>query len=95
MFISNEDILNNITTIEGWVCEEDSMVGSIYFYNERTKMAIFATPNWDEDGYVPFAIQDENGEYDAISFSLKLEGSIEEQLSQYVSQIQLITSQLR
>jgi hypothetical protein len=95
MYLTNQTIIQN-GTINGWTPTEDSMSGVIEFHSPTTDIILFATPNWDEDGYVPFAIYDsETDDYDAIAHSLELSGSIEEQLTQYVSQIQLITSQLR
>jgi hypothetical protein len=95
MFLTNENIVQ-LGSINGWTIEEDEMSGVLEFHSPTTDTILFATPNWDEEGYVPFAIYDsETDEYDAIAHSLELSGSIEEQLTQYVSQIELITSQLR
>jgi hypothetical protein len=94
MYLTNEPIIQN-GQINGWTPIEHPMSGALEFHSPTTDTILFATPNWDEDGYVPFAIQDENDEYYSIAHSLELSGSIEEQLSQYVSQIELITSQLR
>jgi hypothetical protein len=94
MYLTNEHIIQN-GQINGWTPNECNMMGSIEFTHPERELILFATPNWDEEGYVPFAIADEFGDYDEIAHSLELSGSIEEQLTQYVSQIELITSQLR
>jgi hypothetical protein len=94
MYLTNQTIIQN-GQINGWTPYEDSMSGVIEFTNPNRELVLFATPNWDEDGKVPFAIVDEDGEYDEISFPLELEGSIENQLNQYIKFITEITEKIR
>jgi hypothetical protein len=94
MYLTNQTIIQN-GQINGWTPTENSMSGAIEFSHPERELVLFATPNWDEDGKVPFAIADEDGEYDEISFPLELEGSIENQLQQYIEIITNITEKLR
>ena len=94
MYLTNQTIIDN-GQINGWTPIENPMSGVIEFSHPERELVLFATPNWDEDGKVPFAIVDEDGEYDDISFPLELEGSIENQLQQYIEIITNITEKLR
>jgi hypothetical protein len=94
MYLTNQTIIQN-GQINGWTPIENPMSGVIEFTNPNRELVLFATPNWDEDGKVPFAVVDEDGEYDEISFPLELEGSIENQLQQYIETITDITEKLR
>jgi hypothetical protein len=95
MFLTNEIIVKN-GSINGWTIEEDKMSGIITFIHPLEDVHLFATPNWDEEGYVPFAIEDGiSGEYFPMCNSLKLEGSLEEQLSEYVKVVTYLTNVLK
>ena len=95
MFLTNEIIVKN-GSINGWYVEEDEMSGVINICSPTSDTHLFATPNWDEEGYVPFAIEDGiSGEYFPMCNSLKLEGSLEEQLSEYVKVVTYLTNVLK
>jgi hypothetical protein len=94
MFLTNEIIVKN-GSINGWYVEEDQMSGIITFMHPLEDVHLFATPNWDEEGYVPFAIEDGEGEYWPLCNSLELSGSLEEQLSEYVKVVTYLTNFLK
>jgi hypothetical protein len=91
MFLTNEIIVKN-GSINGWYVEEDKMSGVINICSPTSDTRLFATPNWDEEGYVPFAIEDGEGEYWPLCNSLELSGSLEEQLSEYVKVVTYLTN---
>lgn len=94
MFLTNKEIIQN-GIINGWTPTEDSMSGAIEFTHPDRESVLFATPNWDEEGKVPIAVVDDEGDYWEISFPLELEGSIENQLNQYIKFITEITEKIR
>ena len=64
-FINSTDVLNFSREINGFTAYEDSMSGTLEWSDENGN-TIYATPNWSEDGIVPFDYSDENGNYDTI-----------------------------
>jgi hypothetical protein len=64
--INSSDVLNFSKEINGFTAYEDSMSGTLE-WNDKNGNIIYATPNWSEDGIVPFDFADENGNYDTLS----------------------------
>jgi hypothetical protein len=64
--INSSDVLNFSKEINGFTAYEDSMSGTLE-WNDAEGNIIYATPNWSEDGIVPFDFADADGNYDNIS----------------------------
>ena len=89
-FITSEDVLG-LKEIDGWGVSECTMSGTIE-WDDGNGTFIYATPNWDEDGQVPFAIfTEESGEYETVKIlSFDDSSTIESQLQDYTKLIQNI-----
>lgn len=94
--LQNKDILN-FGPIGDWIPFEDSMSGALEWYrNGNDTVRVYATPNWETDGVVPFALSYEDGEYSNVTtLELNLREPIEYQLNQYISVISTILSTLK
>lgn len=94
--LQNEDILN-FGPIGDWIPSVDSMSGTLEWYcNGNDSVSVYATPNWETDGIVPFALSYEDGEYSNVTtLELNLRETIEYQLNQYISVISTILSTLK
>jgi hypothetical protein len=64
--INSSDVLNFSKEINGFTAYEDFMSGTLE-WNDAEGNIIYATPNWSEDGIVPFDFADSDGNYDNIS----------------------------
>ena len=80
-YINNENVLS-ILSIGDWTVSEHSMSGTIEWSNPKYSSVVYATPNWENTGVTPVAINYEDGDYDDI-IEFDLTGSISEQLNQY------------
>ena len=65
-FIDSSDVLNFSKDINGFKPYLDNLSGTLE-WNDKNGNTIYATPNWMEDGIVPFDFADENGNYEPIS----------------------------
>jgi hypothetical protein len=94
--LQNKDILNS-GPIGDWMPFEDSMSGALEWYRKNTDtVRVYATPNWETDGVVPFALSYEDGEYyNVTTLELNLRETIEYQLNQYISVISTILSNIK
>lgn len=94
--LQNKDILN-FGPIGDWIPFEDSMSGALEWYrNGNDTVRVYATPHWETDGFVPFALSYEDGEYSNVTtLELNLREPIEYQLNQYISVISTILSTLK
>lgn len=83
-FITNEDVLK-LPEIDDWKVYEDEMSGTIEWDN-GLGIIIYATPNWTNEGVVPFSVYtEESGEYEtAKELQLQKNTSIKSQLNSYI-----------
>lgn len=89
-YIQADTIVGNLPTIENWIGYYDIMTGCVE-YNPPTnhrlhgKVTLYATPNWEEDGYCPIAYCMWDGmEYSStITFKLNELESKERQIAEY------------
>lgn len=84
-FIDNNYVIKNSPPIlmGGWSLSEDKMSGVLEWNHESGEVTVMATPNWDQEGWVPVGMWMGDG-YDPIANSIKLEGTLEEQLEEYL-----------
>ena len=81
--ITNKDIINS-GPIGEWDCYEDSMSGTLEWFNKKLPTIIYATPHWETDGVVPIDLSDDGGNYESIlSHTIDSSLSIDEQLRIY------------
>lgn len=94
-FIQDVDLFK--LNVDGWTANDDQMSGSIDWTNPNyPDIMIYATPNWDEEGTIPFQLHTPEHE-DGISVAeLKLfkDSPIELQLEIYVSILKSIIKTL-
>jgi len=88
-YITKEDILG--LTHDDWKVYECDMSGTIEWYNGNG-IFIYATPHWETDGEVPFAIfSEESGEYETVKIlTLDPNTSESEQLNSYMETLKLV-----
>ena len=93
-FIDSSDVLNFSKEINGFTPYLDSMSGTLE-WNDKNGNTIYATPNWMEDGIVPFDFADENGNYEPISqLFIKNYSTKTEQLIVYFNTLLELTNNL-
>jgi hypothetical protein len=64
--INVSDVLNFSKEINGFTPYFDNLSGTLE-WNDKNGNTIYATPNWSEEGIVPFDFADSDGNYDTIS----------------------------
>lgn len=93
-YIDNDYVIQNSPhkLMGGWSLSEDEMSGVLEWVHESGDVTVMATPNWDEDGWVAVGMW-MGDEYDPIANSIKLEGTLDEQLDGYLqSMINILLS---
>lgn len=65
-FIDSSDVMNFSKEINGFTAYYDTLAGTLE-WSDKNGNTIYATPNWSEDGIVPFDFADEDGNYDTLS----------------------------
>lgn len=86
-YINSDYIVKNVPSIEGWNPYIDSMSGALEWSNGGDTW-IYATPNWNEDGEIPFDISNEDGDYTSLgTLILRKNSPLSEQLNTYVKNI--------
>lgn len=83
--------------VDGWRCYDDPHSGSIGWSNPKyPDVTIYATPNWDEEGTIPFGLHDEQHEDGMPVAELKVFESspIELQMEMYVAVLKSIIKTL-
>jgi hypothetical protein len=71
-WISPLEILKEIEVIGSFVGYYDNLSGTLEWYDKDRDITIYATPNWEIDGEVPFDVCEPNeGEFSHI-FTIKM-----------------------
>lgn len=94
-FLQNVDLYE--LNVDGWRFYDDPHSGSIgWSHPEYQNVTIYATPNWDEEGTIPFALHNEQHEDRMPLAELKLfkDSPIELQLEMYVAVLRSIIKTL-
>lgn len=55
-WISSEEILKEISEIGNFKGKYTNVSGTLEWYDEERDFTIYATPNWETDGEVPFDV---------------------------------------
>ncbi len=65
-FIDSSDVTNFSKEINGFTAHFDNLAGTLEWCDGNGN-TIYATPNWMEDGIVPFDFSDGDGNYDTLA----------------------------
>jgi hypothetical protein len=90
-WITPNEILSEIKEIGSYVGHFDSLSGTLEWYDKEREISIYATPNWETDGEVPFDVNrdDENG-YHHICTIKMVKGEKSTQLTHYLNVLMMV-----
>jgi hypothetical protein len=90
-WISSEEILKQISEIGNFVGHLDSMSGTLEWYDKNRDLTIYATPNWNTDGEVPFDVDRGSGlEVWNVCTIKMIDGDKGEQFTHYLNVLMMI-----
>jgi hypothetical protein len=90
-YISSEEILSEISEIGSFKGSMDSMSGTLEWRDEERELTIYATPNWETDGEVPFDVDRGNGDELWNVCTIKMiDGTKSEQFLHYLNVLMMI-----
>jgi hypothetical protein len=90
-YINSEQILSEVSKIGRFTGYIDSMVGALEWRDDERQLTIYATPNWETDGEVPFDIDRGDGAEQWTVCTIKMiSGTTGEQLSHYLNVLMMI-----
>ena len=90
-WITSEEILNQVPQIGSFKGSIDSMTGVLEWWDAERDITIFATPNWDGEGEVPFDVNrnDELGYHNVCTVKM-VKGDISTQLTHYLNVLMMV-----
>jgi hypothetical protein len=92
-WISPLEILKEIEVIGSFVGYYDNLSGTLEWYDKEKDITIYATPNWETDGEVPFDVCEPNdGEYDHIFTIKMIDGDKDEQYLHYLNVLLMVVN---
>jgi hypothetical protein len=90
-YINSEEILSEVSKIGRFTGSIDSMSGALEWRDGERELTIYATPNWETDGEVPFDIDRGDGvELWNVCTIKMISGTTGEQLSHYLNVLMMI-----
>ncbi len=90
-WISPLEILEKIKVIGSFVGYYDNLSGTLEWYDKDRDITIYATPNWETDGEVPFDVCEPNdGEYEHIFIIKMINGDKDKQYLHYVNVLLMV-----
>lgn len=90
-WISSEEILKEISEIGSFKGSMDSMSGTLEWYDKDRDLTIYATPNWNTDGEVPFDVDRGSGlEVWNVCTIKMIDGDKGEQFTHYLNVLMMI-----
>lgn len=90
-YISSEEILSEISEIGSFKGSIDSMSGTLEWWDEERDLTIYATPNWETEGEVPFDVNRGNGmEMWNVCTIKMIDGTKSEQFLHYINVLMMI-----
>jgi hypothetical protein len=85
-WISPLEILEEIKVIGSFVGYYDNLSGTLEWYDKDRDITIYATPNWETDGEVPFdIIKPNDGDFEHICTIKMINGDKGEQYLHYLN----------
>lgn len=89
-WIDSNDIIKEISEIGNFKGCYSSLSGTLEWYDSEKDITIYATPNWDEEGLVPFDVSLSDGEYYNVCTIKMINGDISEQFTHYLNVLMMI-----
>ena len=90
-WISSEEILKEISEIGSFKGSMDSMSGTLEWWDEERDLTIYATPNWETEGEVPFDVSRGDGmELWNVCTIKMIDGTKSEQFLHYINVLMMI-----
>lgn len=92
-FLEPEDLEG--MSVLGWKAELEDMSGSLGWHKKGSKLIIYGTPSWNEDGEVPFELSYDDGTYTRRKvLKLSKDNSVDEQRSSYLAVLKTVIESL-
>jgi hypothetical protein len=90
-YISSEEILKEISEIGSFKGFINTMSGVLEWYDKENDITIYATPNWETDGEVPFQVDRGSGMeiWDVCTIKM-IDGTKSEQFTHYLNVLIMI-----
>ena len=90
-WITSEQILKEVSEIGSFKGYIDSLSGTLEWYDKERELTIYATPNWENDGEVPFDVNyDSDLGYHHICTIKMIDGDISSQFTHYLNVLLMI-----
>ena len=90
-WISPLEILDEIKVIGSFVGYYDNLSGTLEWYDKDRDITIYATPNWETDGEVPFDVCYPNdGDMNHVCTIKMIKGEKNEQYLHYLNVLMMI-----
>jgi hypothetical protein len=90
-YITSEEILKEISEIGSFKGSIDSMSGTLEWWDKERDLTIYATPNWETEGEVPFDVNSGNGmEMWNVCTIKMIDGTKSEQFLHYLNVLMMI-----
>ena len=90
-YITSEEILKEISEIGSFKGSIDSMSGTLEWWDKDRDISIYATPNWETEGEVPFDVNKGDGmEIWNVCTIKMIDGTKSEQFLHYLNVLMMI-----
>jgi hypothetical protein len=94
------EILQRIKVIGSFVGYYDNLSGTLEWWDKERDITIYATPNWETEGEVPFDIAVNNDEVESLGYehivTIKMvDEDIESQYVHYLNILMMIMNQYK
>ena len=90
-YITSEEILKEISEIGSFKGYIDSMSGTLEWWDKERDITIYATPNWETEGEVPFDVDKGDGDEVWNVCTIKMiDGTKSEQFVHYLNVLMMI-----
>ncbi len=90
-YITSEEILKEISEIGSFKGSMDSMSGTLEWWDKERDITIYATPNWETEGEVPFDVDKGDGDEVWNVCTIKMiDGTKSEQFVHYLNVLMMI-----
>lgn len=90
-WISPSDIIGEISEIGSFKGCYDSLSGTLEWYDSERDITIYATPNWETEGEVPFDVNVNNEiGYHNVATIKMVNGDISTQFTHYLNVLMMI-----
>jgi len=92
-WISPLEILEEIKVIGSFVGYYDNLSGTLEWYDKDRDITIYATPNWETDGEVPFDMSQPNdGDFEHICTIKMIDDTKSKQFLHYLNVLLMVVN---